>query len=175
MKKNACVQKRLREFSKALQVVRNRRAAACHGDADPRPPVRARRPSVVSGTGEALRIYDDALALYPGDYALTLEKGHTLLAAGRPREARQALLHFVVVGANFTGVEVAGEFVAYLKQASARYPNVNAEDCRVTLVEIADEGERRRRAAALGLRRGTTRDWERSGRWARAPASGAGR
>jgi hypothetical protein len=26
MKKNACVQKRLREFSKALQVVRNRRA-----------------------------------------------------------------------------------------------------------------------------------------------------
>jgi NADH dehydrogenase len=48
---------------------------------------------------------------------------------------RRALLHFVVVGANFTGVEVAGEFEAFIKEASRRYANVEEADCKVTLVE----------------------------------------
>jgi NADH dehydrogenase len=51
---------------------------------------------------------------------------------------RRRLLHFVVVGGSFTGVEVAGEFIAFLRQASKRYPRVMAEDCRVSLVELRD-------------------------------------
>ena len=42
--------------------------------------------------GEALKIFDQALTLYPGDYALTLEKGATQLAVGRPAQARRTLL-----------------------------------------------------------------------------------
>jgi NADH dehydrogenase len=45
------------------------------------------------------------------------------------------LLHFVVVGGNFTGVEVAGEFDAYLKEAARRYPNLREDDAKVTLVD----------------------------------------
>ena len=50
--------------------------------------------------------------------------------------ARQALLHFVVVGGNFTGVEVAGELDVLLGRARRLYRNVKREDCRVTLVEV---------------------------------------
>jgi NADH dehydrogenase len=53
-------------------------------------------------------------------------------------DRRKALLHFVVVGGNFTGVEVAGEFQVFLRQVTKRYPNLEPDDCRVTLVEIAD-------------------------------------
>jgi NADH dehydrogenase len=53
-------------------------------------------------------------------------------------QKRRALLHFVVVGGNFTGVEVAGEFHVFLRQASKNYPNLSPDDCSVTLVEIAD-------------------------------------
>jgi NADH dehydrogenase len=52
--------------------------------------------------------------------------------------ARRELLHFVVVGANFTGAELAGEFDVFLKEASRSYRNVTPGDCRVTLVELAD-------------------------------------
>jgi NADH dehydrogenase len=52
--------------------------------------------------------------------------------------ARRALLHFVVVGANFTGVEVAGEFLVFLREASRQYRSVSRDECSVTLVEIAD-------------------------------------
>jgi NADH dehydrogenase len=50
-------------------------------------------------------------------------------------DQRSALLHFVVVGANYTGVEVAGEFEAFIKEASQRYDNVQTEDCKITLIE----------------------------------------
>jgi NADH dehydrogenase len=52
--------------------------------------------------------------------------------------ARRALLHFVVVGGNFTGVEVAGEFDMFLRRACRRYRHVAADDVTVTLVEISD-------------------------------------
>lgn len=52
--------------------------------------------------------------------------------------SRRALLHFVVVGGSFTGVEVAGEFDAFLKEASRDYANVRAADCRITLLEMQD-------------------------------------
>jgi len=51
---------------------------------------------------------------------------------------RRALLRFVVVGANFTGVEVAGEFCAFLKEATRAYANVWPDDVSVTLVELSD-------------------------------------
>jgi len=50
--------------------------------------------------------------------------------------ARRTLLHFVVVGGNFTGVEVAGELDVFLRRARRIYHNVRREDCRVTLVEV---------------------------------------
>ncbi len=52
---------------------------------------------------------------------------------------RRELLHFVVVGANFTGAELAGEFDVFLRSAARRhYPNLSESDCRVTLIELAD-------------------------------------
>jgi NADH dehydrogenase len=51
-------------------------------------------------------------------------------------EARRTLLHFVVVGGNFTGVEVAGELDVFLRRARRVYRNVRREDCRITLVEV---------------------------------------
>lgn len=55
------------------------------------------------------------------------------------REERKKLLRFVVVGANFTGVEVAGEFDVFLKEASKKYDNVSPEECSIVLVEMTDQ------------------------------------
>ncbi len=51
---------------------------------------------------------------------------------------RRALLHFVVVGASFTGVEIAGEFNEFLRESTRQYRNLSPADCRVTLVERSD-------------------------------------
>ena len=51
---------------------------------------------------------------------------------------RRALLHFVVVGANFTGVEVAGEFDVFLKEGARYYKNIRSSDCQITLIELSD-------------------------------------
>lgn len=53
-------------------------------------------------------------------------------------QRRRELLHLVVVGANFSGVEVAGEFHTFLKHAARRYPNVNPDEIGVTLIELTD-------------------------------------
>jgi NADH dehydrogenase len=50
---------------------------------------------------------------------------------------RKELLHFVVAGASFTGVEVAGEFEVFLRRASRKYANLKPEDIQVTLVDSA--------------------------------------
>lgn len=52
------------------------------------------------------------------------------------RDARRELLHFVVVGGSFTGVEVAGEFLDFLRKATVNYDCVDRSDVRVTLVEV---------------------------------------
>jgi len=75
----------------------------------------------------------DAVALR--DRAIQLME---LADAAQNAEERQALLHFVVVGANFTGVEVAGQFDEFLKKASHAYSNVKEKDCKVTLLERSD-------------------------------------
>jgi NADH dehydrogenase len=52
---------------------------------------------------------------------------------------RRALLTFVVVGGNYTGVEVAGEFNEFLREAARYYDKVSPDDIRLVLV---DHGKR---------------------------------
>lgn len=47
----------------------------------------------------------------------------------------QSWLTFAVVGAGYTGVEAAGEFNAFLKEAAVNYPNVSESDIRVMLLQ----------------------------------------
>lgn len=51
---------------------------------------------------------------------------------------RRCLLHFVIVGANFTGVELAGELHVFLTRAAKYYARVDRDDITVTVVELAD-------------------------------------
>jgi NADH:ubiquinone reductase (H+-translocating) len=51
---------------------------------------------------------------------------------------RTASLHFVIVGGNFTGAELAGQLKALLNRASRFYRHLSSLECRVTLVEISD-------------------------------------
>ncbi len=83
--------------------------------------------------GRGMKSLGDAVALRDRAVAL-LEAAD---AESDPTR-RRALLHFVVVGSNFTGVEVAGEYQMFLRKAVRRYRNLVADDCRITLVEIAD-------------------------------------
>ena len=78
----------------------------------------------LKGMADAVRLRDRAI--------LQLERAD---ATSDP-EARQRMLHFVVVGANFTGVEIAGEFQVFLREASRRYQGLVPEDVTVTLVEL---------------------------------------
>lgn len=48
---------------------------------------------------------------------------------------RRAILTFVVVGGNYTGVEVAGEFNAFLTEATRLYANISPSDIRIVLVD----------------------------------------
>lgn len=83
--------------------------------------------------GFQLKSLADAVALR--DRAIRLLE---LAEATPDPRKRHSLLHFVVVGSNFTGVEVAGEFDLFLKQATRQFQNISPSDCQVTLVEIAD-------------------------------------
>jgi len=50
---------------------------------------------------------------------------------------RRGLLHFIVVGGNYSGVEVAGEFQVFVREAARAYRNLDPRECRVTLIELA--------------------------------------
>jgi NADH:ubiquinone reductase (H+-translocating) len=80
----------------------------------------------LKGLGDAVALRDRAIALAEA------------AASERDPARRRALLHFVVVGANFTGTEVAGEFDVYLRELAHRHPELDPSDCRITLVEITD-------------------------------------
>lgn len=83
--------------------------------------------------GCQLKSLTDAVALR--DRAITMLE----LANATDDEAkRRGLLHFVVVGGNFTGVEVAGEFDMFLRAAARKYRHVSQRDIKVTLVELGD-------------------------------------
>lgn len=51
---------------------------------------------------------------------------------------RHRLLHFVFVGGSYTGVEAAGEFQAFLTEATHQYRNLSPADINVTLVEMQE-------------------------------------
>lgn len=51
---------------------------------------------------------------------------------------RRTLLHFVIVGGSYTGVEMAGELDEFLDSALDDYPRLKRADWRVTLVEAGD-------------------------------------
>ena len=73
---------------------------------------------------------------------------------------RKALLRFVIVGANFTGVEVAGEYQALVRDALARYPRLTMSDIEFCLVEYTD---RLLPQLDAGLAERARRDLERRG------------
>jgi NADH dehydrogenase len=53
----------------------------------------------------------------------------------RTVEDRRRMLRMVVVGASYTGSEVAGEFQHYLHHAVKSYRNLRPEDCQIILME----------------------------------------
>jgi len=90
----------------------------------------------VSGLSEhaqTIKSLADAVALR--DHAIAMLE--VADAVSDPDQRRDAL-RFVVVGANFTGVEVAGEYFTFLREASKRYRNIKEDDVSVILVELED-------------------------------------
>ncbi|MHC4219383.1 MAG: NAD(P)/FAD-dependent oxidoreductase [Planctomycetota bacterium] len=103
--------------------------------------------------GHEMKSLGDAVALR--DRAITLLE--LANATANPAE-RRALLHFVIVGGNFTGVEAAGEGHMFLQRAARLYPHVGADDISVTLIELSDRilsalGEDLSHYAAANLRK----------------------
>lgn len=92
------------------------------------------RPSEIPGLREhgfEIKSLADAVTLR--DHAIRqLERADAV----EDPQIRRQLLHLVVVGANFTGVEVAGEFQVFLQRARRRYTSIRRDDVKVTLVEI---------------------------------------
>jgi len=80
-----------------------------------------------------MKTLPDAIALRDRAIQLLEETDAT-----NDREKARQLLHFAVVGGNYTGIEVAGEFDDYMKRAARRYPNVQPDDIKITLVDIND-------------------------------------
>ncbi len=83
--------------------------------------------------GYQLKTLGDAVALR--DRAIRLLEWAD--AIDDPRR-RRGLLHFVVVGGNLTGIEVAGELDAFVKSACREYRNLDPRDCSITVVDHAD-------------------------------------
>jgi len=76
-----------------------------------------------------------------GDAVVLRDRAIEMLEAASQQTdptVRQALLHFVVVGANFTGAEVAGELQAFFSEARRQYPGIEADDFRITLIDRTD-------------------------------------
>jgi NADH dehydrogenase len=81
----------------------------------------------MKGLGDAVALRDRAIQL--------LE----LANVQEDPEIRRELLRFVVVGGSYTGVEVAGEFLEFMKTLAVQYRNLKPSDCEIVLV---DRGER---------------------------------
>jgi NADH:ubiquinone reductase (H+-translocating) len=81
----------------------------------------------------ALKTLADAVALR--DVTITaLENA----ATAADHKERHRLTTFVVVGGGFTGVEAAGELLAFLRSASRFFPRVERSDIRLVLVAGSD-------------------------------------
>lgn len=83
--------------------------------------------------GFEMKALVDAIALRDRGIRL-LELANTLEKA----EDRRALLTFVVIGGNFTGIELAGEYHAFMQDAAKRYPNIQKSEIRTVVLEYAD-------------------------------------
>ena len=80
-----------------------------------------------------LKTLDDAVALR--DVVVTaLENA----ATSTDDAERRSLTTFVVVGGGFTGVEAAGELLAFLRRSARFYPRIETSDVRVVLVAAGD-------------------------------------
>ena len=80
-----------------------------------------------------MKSMSDAVAMR--DHAIRMLE----LAATEPDAAkRPALLHFLIIGANFTGAEVAGELDAFIHAAAKKYRHIPRRDIRITLIDHAD-------------------------------------
>ncbi|HWD40049.1 MAG TPA: NAD(P)/FAD-dependent oxidoreductase [Fimbriimonas sp.] len=83
--------------------------------------------------GFEMKTLGDAIGLRDRGIRL-LELANTLTDS----EKRRELLTCIVVGANYTGVELAGEYHAFLREAAHAYPNVRPDEIRMFLLEYAD-------------------------------------
>lgn len=117
----------------------------------------------VEGTPETRSLHYDHLILSPGsqtkmppipglgEHAYELkslrdsiefrDRGIRLLEIANTisdRAKRQALLRIVIVGSNFTGIELAGEYQEFLTEQAKNYPNISEDDVQVVVVEYAD-------------------------------------
>ena len=54
-------------------------------------------------------------------------------------ELRRELLTVTIVGGSFTGVEVAGEFQQYMREAAKQYPQLKPDDVRVVILNRGDQ------------------------------------
>jgi NADH dehydrogenase len=80
--------------------------------------------------GYEMKSLADALSLR--DHAIRLLEAAD---ATRQEQLKHALLQVVVVGSNFTGIEVAGEFSIFLRRAAREFPNLKPDDITITVVE----------------------------------------
>jgi NADH dehydrogenase len=54
------------------------------------------------------------------------------------RSLRRQLLHFVVVGGSFTGIEVAGEFEFFLRQGARFFRGIGPDEYQLSVIEMTD-------------------------------------
>jgi len=118
----------------------------------------------VAGTGDIQTLHYDHLILSPGsitkmpasipglaEHAFELktlrdsiefrDRGIRLLEIANTvsdKVTRRALLRIVVVGSNFTGIELAGEYQEFLTEQTKNYPNLSEDDVQVVVVEYAE-------------------------------------
>jgi NADH dehydrogenase len=90
-------------------------------------------PPMPGGADHCWRVKTLADAVALRDRAVSLLERANL----SPPERRRQLLHLVVVGAGYTGIEVAGEFEEFLREGTRSFRNLRPDDVRVTVVERA--------------------------------------
>jgi NADH dehydrogenase len=83
--------------------------------------------------GFMIKSLDDAIGLRDRAIRL-LELANTIDDGAKRRD----LLTCVTVGANYTGVEFAGEFHSFMLDASEAYPNVRKSEIGMVVIEYAD-------------------------------------
>lgn len=77
-----------------------------------------------------------------GDAVELRDRGIGLLECANTvadREERRSILRMIVVGSNFSGIELAGEYQEFMREAARQYPKVDRDDISVVVLE---RGER---------------------------------